>query len=603
MSRSRNTISSLSAVQKSYFAKARENSQKVRQSLSDLDFSALNHVATERRQVSAQRRDEAAVGPLRKGSHTTPSPLNKQLQPSSILLSSPPTLNDDSLCAKIPTIEVQLSADEILEAQKRELLNMEDWCGLKSTRPPSVVFPVISDVDQIGKRRPISKEHHDRHTGQGVKRQSSSTSRAAGASKRRNLQPDNLYSMGDPEVENSWPAMEDPLPKQTSEAMKRSHLVSDLGQRHFTGVAKYSSPNSNSDENLFDYDTFDHRPSRKVPISQMDLSSQNSLPIQPLSRENVLTADNASPGNDKELSSVLKPSLSHSQCFFPVNSNARLSTESPQSPMNNTRNIHHFFEDIPTETGCQGPKLFQDLIQEAQSSENNGSSIDSVASSPVAYGSHSPIRHENTSFETEAEPTSAPKADMTKIITAERDIAPGENQPKASPFGKATLSYLNTLHAQSGSQTQAVTGNINEEVNFKAKSEDSPKIYDKTMSKRKNSPVSETEWKNFVLGDVKEDLNNDIEFSSQANSEPYYLEEPSSMDAEPSLCSPSTDKLQKSPGWSTIVFRRPPRFSGGQTPLNHTRGGSPSLSPVLKWGKLRRQSYRPNTPEEDDIED
>lgn len=599
LSRSRNAITSLSTVQKGHFAKARGKPQKIRQSLLDVDFSTFSHVATEKRRLSPQSQAQPLLCPPNHGSHTSPSPLNKQHETSFIQLSSPPTLNDDAISTETRVKEVKISAEDRLEAQKHELLTLKDWCGLKSTRPPSVIFPVIADVDQIGKRRPLGKEHHDRHTGQGVKRQISGLSVAEEPEepKKRKVQANNFHGVSNSEDGNTLPARDQTLPEQTA---KHIRLFSNSDKLKFTAVAsKNNSPSSNSDENLFDYDTFDHGSCKRAPMSRMSLSSQNSLPLRPSPRRNVLTAnDIVCPESDEKLKSIRKLSPEHSRYRFQENFDSGFSRESPLSPMDDTSNVCTVFENFPSETN----EPSHNRTPLAPSSMNNDF-VDDGAISPVPYDRHSIVGLDYTSFETKAKPTLASKADTARANTIERASPLEEKEPEVSPFGKATLSYLNTLQTQSVVQTSDRAGNSIEETDIKEKSEPPSVLHDRTIAQNESSPSLEAGWRNFVLGDVDDSNNDDQDFISQASPELCYQEKPSFMDAEPSFCSPSTDEPQRSPGIPPVIFRKPPRFSGCQNaPSGESEGSHPSIL-VSKWGKLRRQSKRPVTAQEDNIED
>ena len=601
LTRSRNAITSLSTVQKGHFAKARGKLQNCRQSLYDLDFSTLSHAPTEKRRFSPQNQAQPSLSSL----HKVPSPLNKQFRPSSMLLPSSPTLNDNPIDTESYVKEVKLSAEDRLEAQKRELLTMKDWCGLQSTRPPSVVFPVISDVDQIGKRRPFRKEHHGRHTGQGVKRQRSGLS-LADESKKRKVQVDNLCGMGNMNNENSLSVRDGTLPEQTAEAATHNRFCSDLDQLEFAAVTpKHSSPNSNSDENLFDYDNFAHRPIKRVPFSQMSLSSQNSLPLRPSPRRNVVTAKNViCPESDRKPRSFRRPSSHNSQYLIQENFDGEFSRESPQIPSDSTFNVCPTFENFASETDCHTSGSSHDHTQPAHSLSNS-ESVDDVPISSVPYGHHVHVEPDYISFETEVQPTLALETDIARANTTERASPLKEKEPEVSPFGKATLSYLNTLQAQSVIPSTGRGGISNEKTNAKGKKESSPTLHDTIIAENDDSPRLEAGWRKFVLGDRHVDDSNydDLEFISPANLEFGYQDEAFSTNVELSFCSPSIDELQQSSEMPTVIFRKPPRFSGGQIAPSGENEGNHSSSPVQKWGKLRRQSKRPITAEEDDIED
>lgn len=137
LSRSRNTANTpLSAAQKRHFAQARAKAQAQPQFKVDLEFSALEHakkdeLATRKRITPSRRVDHHADS-----SKASPTSLNKGRAVIPPLSSSSPAFPLSSECKK----------DDSLEDQKRKLLAMNDWCGLKKPLPVERVSTSIADV-------------------------------------------------------------------------------------------------------------------------------------------------------------------------------------------------------------------------------------------------------------------------------------------------------------------------------------------------------------------------------------------------------------------------------------------------------------------------
>lgn len=139
LSRSRNTANkSLSTAQRRHFAKARANPQTPRQFRVGLEFSALEHARRE--ELAARKRSP----PTRRVDHHAdssivfPASLNEGMVVIPSIPSSSPAFPISSECKK----------DDSLEDQKRRLLAMSDWCGLKKPLPVERVATSIADVGE-----------------------------------------------------------------------------------------------------------------------------------------------------------------------------------------------------------------------------------------------------------------------------------------------------------------------------------------------------------------------------------------------------------------------------------------------------------------------
>ena len=95
----------------------------------------------------------------------TPTQINRQASPitissrSSSLTSSD---DEDTPAAKTPNTQSaphRASDPYDIEAQRRRLLETDDWVGIHRNRPAKIKFQTAEDRDQIGKRRKLSPTH------------------------------------------------------------------------------------------------------------------------------------------------------------------------------------------------------------------------------------------------------------------------------------------------------------------------------------------------------------------------------------------------------------------------------------------------------------
>ena len=133
LSKSRNTaIPSLSAAQKFHFAKALTKYQA--QSEVALQFSELDHA---KKELAAQKRSPPSIRADRQADYLKTSPASlKEGRAATTLSSLSPTFPISSECKK----------DDSVEEQKRKLLAINDWCGLKNPLLSERVSTSIADV-------------------------------------------------------------------------------------------------------------------------------------------------------------------------------------------------------------------------------------------------------------------------------------------------------------------------------------------------------------------------------------------------------------------------------------------------------------------------
>lgn len=132
LSRSRNTKkknTSLSEAQKRYFLKAQAQSETPRQFRADLEFSALEHA---RKEESAARKRSP---PNRQVGHHAGSPKASETSYKEGRAVIPPSSSSS------PAFQISCDyiKDDSLEDQKRKLLAMNDWCGLKKPLPVQIL--------------------------------------------------------------------------------------------------------------------------------------------------------------------------------------------------------------------------------------------------------------------------------------------------------------------------------------------------------------------------------------------------------------------------------------------------------------------------------
>ena len=234
---SKNAKASLSMIQKRHFAKARGKLQNGLPSSPNLDFSLFEteeraetksyeetsgHRAVSRARVNRKDHQRTldefgSVVPLgrhlgsikprqryrRRGcsSHVkiegyreqedrlrTRSPLPAHLKPhpSSASTFKLVPSNSRESSKEAP----QLSAADILEAKKRELLGTRDWVGLNSTKPVHMKFAGVKDRDLIGKRRSLEGRGYLTRNGGDEKRMRTAHSQKKGSTPLRVLERD-----------------------------------------------------------------------------------------------------------------------------------------------------------------------------------------------------------------------------------------------------------------------------------------------------------------------------------------------------------------------------------------------------------------------------
>ena len=148
LSRSRHkTKLSLSAAQMRYFAKAQAQSQRPRQFKADLEFSTLEHARKE--ELDARKR-------------SPPSPRvdyheGSSISPKASLREERAVISPSSSSSPAFPISYDYKKDDSLEDQKRKLLAMNDWCGLKKPLPVEMVSTSTDNMDvgdgRIGYKR------------------------------------------------------------------------------------------------------------------------------------------------------------------------------------------------------------------------------------------------------------------------------------------------------------------------------------------------------------------------------------------------------------------------------------------------------------------
>ena len=138
LSRSRHkTKLSLSAAQMRYFAKAQAQSQRPRQFKADLEFSTLEHARKE--ELDARKRSP----PSPRVDHQEGS----SKSPKASLREERAVIPPSSSSSPAFPISCDYKKDDSLEDQKRKLLAMNDWCGLKKPLPVEMVSTSTDNMD------------------------------------------------------------------------------------------------------------------------------------------------------------------------------------------------------------------------------------------------------------------------------------------------------------------------------------------------------------------------------------------------------------------------------------------------------------------------
>lgn len=133
LSRSRNTATlSLSAAQKLHFARALTKHQA--QSEVALEFSELDHA---KKELAAQKRSPPSIRADRQADSSKTSPA---------LLEERRVAKTPSSLSPIFPISSECKKDDSVEDQKRKLLAINDWCGLKNPLLSERVSTSIADV-------------------------------------------------------------------------------------------------------------------------------------------------------------------------------------------------------------------------------------------------------------------------------------------------------------------------------------------------------------------------------------------------------------------------------------------------------------------------
>ena len=299
LSRSRNAKTSISAVQKRYFAKVRGTVQKRPQSPPDLDLAHYKRPVRVERSPSglslAHDQPQTPVlvsSPSIVAAHHTPrsritSTASHKRQPIS---SSPQLQYKDSNRQVLPKATVKLSREEDIGAKRVKLLAMPDWCGVKFSQrystPVKIKFPDIEDRDQIGKRRSVRDVHQKRRRSdhrQHRKPEKSSTKEDSQLA----TQP---YSLHSERVSNEQmrPPQRDSSKARKTMTSKRISPPIKSDEMLFSYVtATQMSPSSNSDELLFETETIHHRRRQITPPHYTSLPIRRSSPCHLLQQRKM----------------------------------------------------------------------------------------------------------------------------------------------------------------------------------------------------------------------------------------------------------------------------------------------------------------------------
>lgn len=265
LSRSRTTIKSLSAAQIAYFAKAAANHLSER----TLEFSELDHA---KKELAAQKKSPPSTRADRQADSSKTSPASLKDGRAAITLSSlSPTIPISSECKK----------DDSVEDQKRKLLAMNDWCGLKNPLLSERVSTSIADVVMNSFEREGYKRLKKRRLSDSSEAYSPSEGLTGILDSLKTPDARNLHNMeGKRHIANK---------RQQSESARR---IASLDRRSGGDssysvlervVTPYASPYLNSDEDLFaDEHTksqplFQPSPLRSIAYDWSDISSDAAL--------------------------------------------------------------------------------------------------------------------------------------------------------------------------------------------------------------------------------------------------------------------------------------------------------------------------------------
>lgn len=624
MFRSRSSNTSRSAAQKRSFAKTRAKPSQSRQSFNDFDFSTLEHARIEIEKAAPPRQSPThpPPHPLRSSSCGTALSLKKQIKSrpsgSSPSFSSSSLKHNPTSSLGILEGDVNISAEDRLEAQKRELLAMKDWCGLKDTRPAKISFPDIADVNLIGKRRPVLKANGERLSRQGEKRP------RAEAGVVKTFKTRKIYS-----DEGSDKSCRDFARKGKSCAARIAKNVEHDGRcsnsdeilLDTTIAAKYSGASFNSDENLFDLEN-DIQAFRQSPI-YIGLSPRLSSTIGPSPLKNEIDdGDLACDERDGKFDEVSDLSQKHSLDSWAGRLGSRLLPESPSLRRHDSLRStlvssqdQQMADNGPHQSGT--PPADSECFEECV-----------TLSRAMDDGQHACIGIRPT--ETNFDLASVPKAGIPTTFPV-NDTPPRE-KAKTSPLANATLSYINDLNRQLISQTSPTAASTKIRAEVADKVEVSPGPVETGLGDctvfatqeartvtREKSLSPETVWRRFVLGNSDdESTDGQYEFTLPSSPTPCHQQEscvnierrpmeaePSSLNAEPARslnpASPvSTDELAPSPARipkPKVFFTRPERFQGERS----VAGAWPiRLGRRQGWSAM---AYQGGSSNEDDVTD